>query len=1253
MNTYEKTRKLLFKRDGTCQLERLLPQLVVNHALIDEKALDEHLVFAYLYSDLLQYYDSENNPVDHNAWARFLEQDDTVIFSLILHTEIDQLRPHISSDFVALKHKKIINSDNKYVKRLLQVLEELLILLNYWHSHLSPDNSVRLEIESLINYELNDNLSELYNLLQDWHQQDASEVLANFCAFLDEVGQQPPWALTPGTGQEGQVVEEVIDSIQDLFDIILSGIGKLQKLAKEDYTATLQSQQHKPQLALLIAFVRLLQYASRHINAIPQRHLDFYYEEVLKFRKRLVKPDNVYVHFQLPKDLSHYNLPRGTELLAGKDSKGKDILFRTTRAVNLNQGTISRIHKIQQSISPPSKGHIFPTGSVSIATQTAAELGPANTPTKAETHTPPHHLLGLVVSSPVLYLKEGERNITLSLKFKKKSFAAFLDSIRSVTDLPTEALQEQISVLFNEALAIQFTSAQGWTTLPTSLVTTVISEAKQDTIETQLSIGPEMPAVVNFNPVIHGTTYRPQAPAIRMVLKGASHFGRIYVLRELLLERVRIEVQVSDYRDLVLQNDLGLLDSSHPFQPFGPLPQLHANFYIGSDEIFRKDVKHLQLNIEWENLPKDEGGFQQYYRSYPGRVTNEDFLVEVSYLNHRQWHPHTPQSRQKVALFELEKAVDKKCLKSHYTIDKLDLDRLDIARTHFALDPPLLTPKTLTGFLRLELCSPPMAFGHSLYPKLMSNTFVQNAKAKKRAKVAPPSDPYTPLIKSLSVDYSAKDEISFTKATQEDAYDRSFFQLAPFGYKKAFPTPTGHPVVFLADTINIGCFICFGFDHLTATSLSVHIQIDENSIDPDQDFPEPTWQYLSHNNWVDFQEDEIISDSTNGLTKPGIIVFRVPPEANTDNTLLEAGLLWFRAMFPADLATLPTLLSIHTQAVAATRVIDHCALEQPNALDPNTIQRISSPHSKVKIVNQPYPSFGGKPAENQELFYTRVSERLRHKNRAISVWDYERIILERFPDIFRVKCINHASPAQPNTPQPGKVTIVVINHLQGDKNSEELTPKVSRQRLKAIKTYLQSVTTPFVDIEVISPVYEEIKVNVEVKLKKNYEKGIFLNLLQKELRNFLSPWLFDPSEDIKLAGLIPSSKIIDFINKKAYVEGIGNFSILKYTGKGPNLTITKVRDYDNYLHATYPWSIMVSADHHKISIIEEIHPRTSFRHGGVADMSIGEDFVIGPWQEEAAKDAAAYAPQEQLQESQEAHYLVTKKQLNQFNYGDS
>jgi hypothetical protein len=60
----------------------------------------------------------------------------------------------------------------------------------------------------------------------------------------------------------------------------------------------------------------------------------------------------------------------------------------------------------------------------------------------------------------------------------------------------------------------------------------------------------------------------------------------------------------------------------------------------------------------------------------------------------------------------------------------------------------------------------------------------------------------------------------------------------------------------------------------------------------------------------------------------------------------------------------------------------------------------------------PYSSFGGRETEDTTEFYQRVSERLRHKERAITIFDYERLVLESFPEVYKVECVNPAGETE-------------------------------------------------------------------------------------------------------------------------------------------------------------------------------------------------------------------------------------------------
>ena len=113
---------------------------------------------------------------------------------------------------------------------------------------------------------------------------------------------------------------------------------------------------------------------------------------------------------------------------------------------------------------------------------------------------------------------------------------------------------------------------------------------------------------------------------------------------------------------------------------------------------------------------------------------------------------------------------------------------------------------------------------------------------------------------------------------------------------------------------------------------------------------------------------------------------------------------------------LPEILHARTNCVTATFKDDNNELSHlKKGLPERLIQKFVEKNPEIKSVEQPYSSFGGKEAENEKDFYIRISERLRHKNRASSAWDYEHLVLEAFPQISFALCIAHSRIANENS----------------------------------------------------------------------------------------------------------------------------------------------------------------------------------------------------------------------------------------------
>jgi hypothetical protein len=195
-------------------------------------------------------------------------------------------------------------------------------------------------------------------------------------------------------------------------------------------------------------------------------------------------------------------------------------------------------------------------------------------------------------------------------------------------------------------------------------------------------------------------------------------------------------------------------------------------------------------------------------------------------------------------------------------------------------------------------------------------------------------------------------------------------------------------------------------------SISLLFQFAEGSAaDEDNDPPVIHWSYLTNNEWRPLRGEDLVSDGTFGFQTTGIVKVNLPADATNNNTIITNGLHWLCASVTEHSERIPQLINIVTQAVEAVlNDQGNDPSHYANALPAGSISKLEVPAPAISKVQQPFASFDGKPAEISSVFYTRVSERLRHKNRAINAWDYEHLILNRYPTVYKVKAINHTDP---------------------------------------------------------------------------------------------------------------------------------------------------------------------------------------------------------------------------------------------------
>lgn len=411
-----------------------------------------------------------------------------------------------------------------------------------------------------------------------------------------------------------------------------------------------------------------------------------------------------------------------------------------------------------------------------------------------------------------------------------------------------------------------------------------------------------------------------------------------------------------------------------------------------------------------------------------------------------------------------------------------------------------------------------------------------------------PIEPYTPSIKSLSIDYTAKAKMD----------DIDIIHLYPFENTSKYEDIQQNPTLFPFHDKEGTLFI--GIEDLTpGSNLSVLFQLAEATANSEMDRAKIRWEYLSNNNWIELLPDfNIISDQTDGLTVSGIVTIAIPDTINkTGNTVMPDNLYWLRVSAKDNAMAVAETIGIHTQAAkASARLSDKNDTKRLNiALEAGSVSKLVEADFSVKKVEQLYPSFGGKQPEGEGHYYVRVSEHLKHKGRALMVNDYEKIVLEGFPEIYKVKCISHTMGLSAITYQkdlevaPGFVVITVIPDLTKLLSGNQLEPKVPVSLLEKIGNLLRKKTSPFARIKVMNPRYEYVDVDITVRLYRGKSTDFYKRKLKQDITNLLAPWFLGDSEKIAFGQSILFSDIVGFVEQLDYIDFITKLELKDEQGQ--------------------------------------------------------------------------------------------------------
>ena len=1136
-------------REGTSLLNRVLAALAPGYAKVDERDPADLLLFAKRYSTCLNYYDETNTL--SGDWQDLMRSDVSVTLATLAKINVQEI-----SDYKKRIYKNIrlasSDADAKLeFKYLFDLLFSLVAMLDEQFRFLPADFEYKNILTDTISRKLQLPLANLEFCFNDYKSKseldysteqldndspihvvsDGNFKRSNLSSIWNTVAADISITNPPALPAKDFIVYIINHNLfNGQIDALLNGVSSVVNRANDLFVQTLGNYpNHTPHFALFIAFIEIFRHAQDDLNLYTKDHLDFYYKDVLQLSNQAPDPDSAHLLFELQKNATDHLLTKNTLFKGGKDITGTEINYALTDDVVITKATISKIQSQQiirgtrdilkvSSIANSDDGQGARLTTVDKSWFTFGDVD------KIKNAKP-----GFALASNILFLNEGARIVIVLVKFKNPLTG--------------------IGVYNSHCFTAQFTGKKKWETISQVSVIAVGSE-----LIFYFTLNPDDPAIVPYSEKVHAQNMNGSLPVLEIFLNQDIPNAIPYTFlcnREILA--MEIAVEVNGLKNLMLSNDSGSVDASKPFKPFGNFPESGTSAYIGSKEIFQKNLTRLDLNTDWKVTANTA--------AIPALNATASYLSQNNFnISSYQYNLSVNGPRTTASIV--------------FPPGSFPAAAIDFSANE------RLAATTIEGFLRIRLDDSSFSLQTHLanVSASLSHTSISNTSNNPTVyTVAIPAAPVPvdAILNNFSVNYTATANISFQSGQTPE--NNMFYHIGDLGSERVdelLSDQSGDPgntsrFTLLKDIENEGELFIGLENAMPGSEITILFQVEDGSSNPLLDIETLKWFYLAANNsWKKFNDEDVV-DNTNNFTQSGVVSISLPADIDNNNTLLQNGLHWIKITAHPYTDAVCKMIQIQAQAARVQLVQDDTKnIEFRQLLPANSISKLLVSDAALKTISQPFDSFDGRIRETDDGFYVRVSERLRHKQRAITIWDYEHIVLQKFQKIFKVKCINQAGFYTEQGEDvfcenyPGHVSVITIPDQNKNTIMDPLRPYTPIGLLNNISDYLKTVISPFVKLHVKNPQFEEVQLEFEVSFYPHMNPDFYKKQLNDDIEQFLCPWAFGNTKEISFGGKIYKSTLINFIEERPYVDFITCVKMNQYINRGGagSQTLTNVEE---------------------------------------------------------------------------------------------
>lgn len=899
-------------------------------------------------------------------------------------------------------------------------------------------------------------------------------------------------------------------------------------------------------LSLLLVYIRNYCLVSDKFNDSLLALPDYYHNDILRTVERKTVQDQTYLVVNPSKE--GFILPAGTRFFAGANDAGQELYYSSEEPKYLTGGKLEKACTVflQKEEDRPPKMYTQEIDFANVSDNTilfdVAESEDA--------------VCGWMLESHMLVLEEGNRKVSIFFQLTDDSACRLREYGLVYFDLP-------------DAFDLQVSCAEGWM-IYSPMVSVGEKNGKQNLIfdftvtEMEASLYPCQDDIHGFS-----THY----PCVRIMMKNEN--CPYDWVKHIAFTQVGIDVGVEGIRHINLYNELGEIDATKPFYPFGTQAERGGWFMFSNDEISRKTVTEVSLRGIWNKLPQVQGGYGAVYKSYTrySALTNQSFGIKTEYRKNEKWYP-CPDN-----LLPLFGEVDG-VLKEEAEIPFRMTDergkpvavRLPVADAVYGRETSLL--------FRVTLNAPSIGFGMEEYRRLFADVMIYNSRHKEKDQKEVPSAPVIPLLSDLELAYKAR-----WQSNDKRAEPARLSRITGFAGEEECSLNTGSVYDFMEDLRNNrNLYIKFAD---MKSDKKICLYVDLSYIKKDLFFCESNTarvspyleiDYRKNGEWTALNPENLLREETYGLTQNGFIEWLLPVE------LQHKPFFWFRVRLQGGTEQYPAIRAIYLNYV---KVVAENG--DGLSLPAGTIQKMNPEDKRVESILQPLPGFGGKPKETVSEVSVRQSARISHRNRAVTPDNYEQMVLDQFPEIQKVHCLPRMCTGDQ------EVCLVVFSYTDG--NIYPITPT---WKLAEIRNWLSSRISPFISLKVCNPSYRKVEIVCKAVLQEDGEdEGEIRRRMTSQIEDYFALWL--KTDDLPELGKKYSYK--ELHTRLANDPDVQRLVALTIDGVQPDVQATDIDAEDQYIPGgPMPAEVVLIPYHIQIILLP-------FKEG-VGEIEIGSNFKI-------------------------------------------